>query len=165
MSWRHLSISGISQLIRTQFWPNFEGRFLGPFFKHANCFGDPKIVFGPNIILNRNFQDQIFFEPNFFWPNLFWDPNFLFQNFSYLKNIFIQKFFEPKFFGQKFLRLKIYLWPQKNLDQQFFGTQSSFGPQIVFNPIFFTQIFWIQKIFYTNFFLNSLVKLTLTYPI
>ena len=26
---RHLSISGISQLLQTQFWPNFKGRFLG----------------------------------------------------------------------------------------------------------------------------------------
>ena len=29
LSWWHLSISGISQLLLTRFWPNFKGRFLG----------------------------------------------------------------------------------------------------------------------------------------
>ena len=30
LSWQHLSISGISRLLLTRFWPNFKSRLLGP---------------------------------------------------------------------------------------------------------------------------------------
>ena len=36
----HLSISGISQLILTRFWPNIKGRFLGPSLTDSKCHGD-----------------------------------------------------------------------------------------------------------------------------
>ena len=36
MSQQHLSISGISQLLLTQFLQNFKGRFLGPFLTDAD---------------------------------------------------------------------------------------------------------------------------------
>ena len=35
-----LSISAISQLLLTRFWPNFKHRFLGPSLTHPNCHGD-----------------------------------------------------------------------------------------------------------------------------
>ena len=35
LSWWHLSISGISQLLLTRCWPNFKGRFLDPFFNRC----------------------------------------------------------------------------------------------------------------------------------
>ena len=34
---RHLSISGISQLLLTRFWWNFTGRFLGTSWTDSNC--------------------------------------------------------------------------------------------------------------------------------
>ena len=40
LSWRHLSISAISQLLLALFWPNFKGRFLGPFWTYSNCNND-----------------------------------------------------------------------------------------------------------------------------
>ena len=40
LSSRHLSISGISQLLLTRFWWNFTGRFLGTSRKASNCHGD-----------------------------------------------------------------------------------------------------------------------------
>ena len=40
MSWRHLSILVISQLLLARFWPNFKGRFLGPSLTDVNCHGD-----------------------------------------------------------------------------------------------------------------------------
>ena len=36
LSWRHLSISTISQLLLVRFWPNFKGRFLGPIWTYSN---------------------------------------------------------------------------------------------------------------------------------
>ena len=35
LSWRQLSISGISQLLLTRCWPNIKGRFLEPFFNRC----------------------------------------------------------------------------------------------------------------------------------
>ena len=40
LSWRHLSISAISQLLLALFWPNFKGRFLRPFWTYSNCNSD-----------------------------------------------------------------------------------------------------------------------------
>ena len=40
LSWRHLSISAISQLLLAWFWPNFKGRFLGPFWTYPNCHNE-----------------------------------------------------------------------------------------------------------------------------
>ena len=37
LSSRHLSISGISQLLLTRFWWNFTGKFLGTSRKDSNC--------------------------------------------------------------------------------------------------------------------------------
>ena len=40
LSWRHLSISGISQLLLSRFWPNFKSRFLESSWTDSNCHGD-----------------------------------------------------------------------------------------------------------------------------
>ena len=40
LSWRHLSISTISQLLLVRFWPNFKGRFLGPIWTYSNFQND-----------------------------------------------------------------------------------------------------------------------------
>ena len=40
LSWRHLSISAISQLLLARFWPNFKGRFLGTSRRDSYCYGD-----------------------------------------------------------------------------------------------------------------------------
>ena len=34
------SMASISQLFLTWFWPNFKGRFLGPFWTDSNCHSD-----------------------------------------------------------------------------------------------------------------------------
>ena len=46
LSWRHLSISAIFQLLLTWLWPNFKDRFLGPFLTYSNCHYD---IFSGNI--------------------------------------------------------------------------------------------------------------------
>ena len=40
LSLQHLSISRIYQLLLTRFWPNFKGRFMGPFWTYPNCHND-----------------------------------------------------------------------------------------------------------------------------
>ena len=40
LSLQHLSIWGIFQLLQTQFWQNFKGRFLWQSLSNANCHGD-----------------------------------------------------------------------------------------------------------------------------
>ena len=87
LSWQHLSISGISQLLLSQFWPDFKGRsqfifllkFLEPdlftkFFLTQNFFG-------PQIFLNLNILDNIFLDHNFFGPYSVWPKNFLLKVF------------------------------------------------------------------------------------
>ena len=97
VSWRHMIISGISQLLLIRFWPNFNGRILGPCLKtvmvtfvqatympwwHFNM----SAVTGP--ILTKKFG-----------PNLgviiFVDQT------SLGTNLFQKKISEPKFFSKK----------------------------------------------------------------
>ena len=40
LSWRHLSILAISQLLLARFWPNFKGGFLGHFLTYSKCHND-----------------------------------------------------------------------------------------------------------------------------
>ena len=40
MSWGHLSILGIYQLLLTRFWPNFKGRLMGIFRTNSNWPSD-----------------------------------------------------------------------------------------------------------------------------
>ena len=84
MSWWHLSISRISQLLPTQFWPNLKGIFpkriltsyfrtisIYPWFVELKIFLDPTFFwthsfFGPKFCLNLNFWTKLFLDPNFF---------------------------------------------------------------------------------------------------
>ena len=50
MSWQHLSISAITQLLQTQFWPNFGA---------LDCLD------------NKFFPTKFFFDQNFFGPKIF----------------------------------------------------------------------------------------------
>ena len=86
-SWLHLSISGISQLLPTQFWPIFKGRFLGPTLTDANCCGDichvnicPCTIcpyqeciscYWPNF--DQTFLTQYFLGLTFLWTKILFD--------------------------------------------------------------------------------------------
>ena len=64
LSWQHLSISGISQLLLTRFWPNFKGRFLGlswTDFNYRNNIWPGNICPG-NICPNQEYL-------NCYWPD------------------------------------------------------------------------------------------------
>ena len=103
MSWQHLSISGISHLLLTQFWPNFlETIFCRPYLFFINIF-----------------CDKISFDPNFFGPKQFLD---LTNYFGQKKGFFgTNNFINPKFFGpilfweQKFFRKNIFFGPNTSL--------------------------------------------------
>ena len=73
MSWQHLSISEIYQLLLIRFWPNFLDPIFGGLFWTKESF-IPK-TFWPKFFLTR------FFLPKFFSPN-FLDLSFLTQFFS-----------------------------------------------------------------------------------
>ena len=96
LSWRHMSISGISQLLLTQFWQTFKCRFQKNFwlqsfratlfnlrFFYPKYFGikiflDPK-CFGPTffiLIFFFYFFGPTLFGPYIFWPNIFWIQHF-----------------------------------------------------------------------------------------
>ena len=86
-SWGHLSISVISQLLLTQFWPNF----LDSFFAARNSF------------YQSFFLIKILFDPNFFWLSIFGNHNFLDpKSKKFGPNIFVQ----PKCCGPKILWTK-----------------------------------------------------------
>ena len=124
LSWQHMSISGISQMLLAWFWLNFKGRFLGLSLTDANCYGGicQGNISPGNICpyqkyiscywsdFDQTFWTQLlgaFFGPmnllypklfdlNSFWPDFFDLPsNFLTHNF-YLNFVY------PKFFGLKF---------------------------------------------------------------
>ena len=64
LSWWHLSISGISQLLLTQFWWNFKGSFLGTSRTDSN--------YQVNICLGNICPDQICPHQKYlscYWPN------------------------------------------------------------------------------------------------
>ena len=135
LSPRHLSISGIYQLLLTQFWPNFKSRFLGQSLTDANCQGD--ICLG-NISPDNFLPYQHNFS--FYWPNF--DQNFVNQFFRVL--IFVdlhflwQNFFGPKYLlDQKYFCSQKLFWPKMFLDQIFFGTSFWFCTLMFFGPQFF----------------------------
>ena len=80
----HLSISAISQLLLNQFWPNFEGRFLGSSLLDAICQDNffPDNICPGNIcslLITQfvpNFLDPILRRQNFFFIKIFVDTNF-----------------------------------------------------------------------------------------
>ena len=84
LSWQHLSISGISQLLLTQFGPNFLD-----------------LIFVVLIFWTKFFLDQTFLDPNIFFKTIspglkFW-PNIFFTKFLFTKNFY--RFFGQQIFG------------------------------------------------------------------
>ena len=94
MSWRHLSISGVSQLLLTRFGPNF---FLPKYFLAFDLNSLYPKFFGlnysdPKLFLDLNFFTLKFFGlnvsgPNFFGPKILWIQNLL--TFILLPRIFL----------------------------------------------------------------------------
>ena len=133
LSMQHLSISGICQLLMTQFIPNFKSKFLGPSLTDANPQGD---TCSGNIC---QYQQYL----SYYWPDLdkkfctqflggllldktSFDPNsFLGQQFVYLH--FLSRIFLPKIFCiQNFLDLQFFwitLFLAKVFFTLFFSTQ------------------------------------------
>ena len=133
MSQRHLSISGISQLLLTQFLPNFKGRLLGPFLTDANCHGDicPGNICPGDICPYQEYLSCYCFGPNkLFWPLNLWDLKFFLTNTFFGQNFLDQKIFENNFFLTQYI-----------LDQKFVG-----------NKIFPTQYFLDQKLLQPKIF-------------
>ena len=97
LSWLHLSLSGIFQLVLTKFRPNFKGRFLGQSLTDVNCCGD---IYPGNICPGNICPSECLYSfwPNFdqtFGPNIFWALLFLDKNFIWLAML-CHKFFEPQ---------------------------------------------------------------------
>ena len=108
MSWQHLSISAIYQLLRTQFWPTFWTQFFWAFFVDHIIFGPnflrPNYFLDPQTFCTNKFLYQRFVGLKFFWTRFFLDLNSFVQK-SFGPKIFGPKFFYPKFFGLNFLGL------------------------------------------------------------
>ena len=92
VNWQRLSIPGISQLLKTQFWPNFLN-----------------LIFGDLMFLNWNvIWTKILFDSNFFgheiiWTNIFYGQLILFGLKFFDRNFFqTQHFFELDFCGHQF---------------------------------------------------------------
>ena len=110
LSRRHLSISGISQLLLTRFWPNFKVSFLGLSLTNVKMtfvqatFDLAKSVHISNMsavtepILIKLFWPKFFFDLNFFLLKINLDPIFFDQNFFFyqiLKKYFRLKLLRP----------------------------------------------------------------------
>ena len=139
MSWWHLSILGICQLLLIQFWPNFKGRILGPSLEDANS-----ILLSSQHMSWRHLSisaiSQLLlsqFLPNF-WEPIFFGALILFWNKFILTLIFFRPtiFVYPKFFYC--LHPNIF-WSKKffcqHLDLKYFE------PTIFNTTFFWTQIF------------------------
>ena len=120
MSWQHLSISAISQLLLTSFLPNFKRRLLRTSRTDSTCYVD---ICPGNICPGDICPYQIYFEPSqkfldskFLHPNLFW-TNFYPKIFwlHFFGPIFLDLFFYPIFLIFNFLDL---FWGPKNVEFQ-----------------------------------------------
>ena len=72
-------------LLLNQFWPNFEGRFLGPFLREAICQGNRHYLSWWYLSIVDDSICTKLFGPSFVGPNFFW-----------LKFCYTQTFFLPK---------------------------------------------------------------------
>ena len=140
----HLFISGISQLLMTQFWPNFKGRILGPCLKDADCYGDicqgnicPGDICSYMQYLSfywSNF-DQFFLDHDFCGPKYSWTK--LLRTHIFLMQIF---FSSPKMLGLTVFIPEILLDPKKKSNSIFF-TPNFFRPKIFPDA----KYFWTQN--------------------
>ena len=149
LSWWHLSITGIFQLLLIKCWPNFKCRFLQPSLIEANCHGDlcPGNICPYQQYLSycwSNF-DQTFWTqydlcgPKFFWTKLlltlnFFGPNIFFsdQKITLDSKMFSDRrfFFWPKFFSKpNFLDQPFLFW-----DTNLFLNSKFFNKQMVWKP-------------------------------
>ena len=129
LSWRHLSTSGVSQLLLTRFGPNFKGRFLGQSLTDVNFQGD---ICPYKQYLSYYWPD---FDENF-W-NQFWELNFC----------------TPHFFGLKFLLGPLFLLSLSIGQISFVLT--FFGPKILLgHNIFLDHKFFLDESFWTQIFLD-----------
>ena len=121
LSWRHLSISTISQLLLVRFWPNFKGRFLGPIWTYSNfhnhiCSGN---ICPCDICPYQEYLSS--HKPDFdqtlkvgSWDHLEHIPTvtqipqqkFCWQNIQLEKNYNIKKFWTKKMCKKKFRKKK-----------------------------------------------------------
>ena len=157
LSWWHLSISGISQLLLTQFWWNFKGRFLGTFRTDSNCQGykyQGKIC--PHDICP--YQEYL----SCFWPDFdqtlklpFWDilwqmstviVTFVLVTFVHINfnQIWIKYFLRPKFIWTSKKCPNLFCLDQSFSAISFVWTQNLSGPKTI----------WTSKLFLTRNFLN-----------
>ena len=112
LSWRHLSISAIFQLLLTWLWPNFKDRFLGPFLTYSNCHYD---IFSGNICPCDICPYQEYLSCH--WPDF--DQTLKVGPWDHLKHIptvtvkfmknFIEKNVPKKILLQKFLPKKFFV--------------------------------------------------------
>ena len=106
LSWQHLSISGISQLLLTQFWPNrcqlswwhLSRQHLS--WWHLSILAISQLLlihFLPNCLEQISLGLNLFGTTSCFWSLTFLDPTFLDSNLFLDPNSFNIKFVEPKF--------------------------------------------------------------------
>ena len=134
LSWQHLSISGIPQLLLTGSLRNIKGKFLGPSLTDANCHGDicPGNICPGNICpyqeyLNCNcFGPNKFFEPKNFSYKMFWTKNFLAPKFFGPNSFWTKNYYDLKFLGPKICRQRFL----KSFDPNIFGPRIFFTPNL-----------------------------------
>ena len=182
MSWQHLSISGISQLLLARFRPNFKGWLMGPSWTDSNCHGDicQGNICPGNICPYREYLSC-------YWPDfyqtlkvdsldhleqkklskklLIFDPKQILGNkktFLVWKNLWSETNFKSKknvlseiyFWRKKFLvRKKLLVW--KNLVLKIFGPKKKF----VRKKILVQKRFWSTKHFCSKIFLYDRIFL------
>ena len=122
LSWWHLSISAISQLLLARFWPNFKGRFLGPFWTYPNCHSDifkkyspPKNVAEKRILLQKNLPNSKFQRKKWI-QKMFAEKNVCLKNFA--KKMFCKKNFAIEIFWKKNKQLAENILPKKILPKK-----------------------------------------------
>ena len=160
LSWRHLSISRISQLLFSWFWPKFKSRFLGPSWPYSSCRGDicPDNICPDNIC---PYQQYLISAVNTHHP-----PKLNVRNISavtvpevyqtlrvgpwdHLEHIIAKKNVAKKKFAEK------KIWRKKKFRQNFFA-HKQFLTRNFFSPkFFFCHFFLPNKIFLPNFFLPN----------
>ena len=102
LSWQNLSISGISQLLLTQFLPNFNDRYLGTSRTDSNCHG--YIVQAAFLLATFVHIRNISAVSNPIWPNFkgrflgpsLTDANCHGRNFSQIFYLGMIKIFTPE---------------------------------------------------------------------
>ena len=102
VTWRHLSLLAISQLLLNEFWtklflPNI---FLELIFSGPDFFWNLELFYG-NIISDPIWLNQTCLVPNNFWTlNLLGSKTILDQNVFWQKKPYFNQFFLPKFLEQ-----------------------------------------------------------------